>query len=261
MELESEVRRCFRGAGEPQTAYEVAADIALTSKETEVALNGLVRGGSLVYRDVRSTEGSCTRLYWHGNAVKKSPPGKKLPPAAVSILQLPPSEQQSPSLNIISRSQQLPPSATPLQLQPTISPSQRVITPASSLIGMQPPSKKSRMPFKSPSQVPRTKPSITPLSSRRAARISEKIKWQGLGDLEVLAEEVEKLREKLEKVEEERSTLEENYSEEELQGHIDKLHEYNEVKDMGQLLLGKLAEIEGTTTTALYEQFGLELDD
>lgn len=258
MELESEVRRCFRGAGEPQTAYEVAADIALTSKETEVALNGLVRGGSLVYRDVRSTEGSCTRLYWHGNAVKKSPPGKKLPAAAVSILQLPPSQLQSPSLNITSPSQQLPPSATPLQLQPTISPSQRVITPASSLIGMQPPSKKSRMPFKLPSQVPRTKPSITPLSSRRAARISGK--RQGL-DLEVLAEEVEKLREKLEKVEEERSTLEENYSEEELQGHIDKLHEYNEVKDMGQLLLGKLAEIEGTTTTALYEQFGLELDD
>lgn len=30
------------------------------------------------------------------------------------------------------------------------------------------------------------------------------------------------------------------YSEEELQAHIDKLHEYNEIKDVGQLLIGKL---------------------
>jgi len=30
------------------------------------------------------------------------------------------------------------------------------------------------------------------------------------------------------------------YCEEELQEHIDKLHEYNEIKDVGQLLIGKL---------------------
>ena len=30
------------------------------------------------------------------------------------------------------------------------------------------------------------------------------------------------------------------YSEEELQQHIQKLHEYNEIKDVGQLLIGKL---------------------
>lgn len=76
-----------------------------------------------------------------------------------------------------------------------------------------------------------------------------------------MAEEVAKLREKLEKVEQEMGALKEDYSEEELQAHIDKLHEYNEMKDMGQLLLGKIAEVEGTTTAALYEQFGLELDD
>ena len=32
------------------------------------------------------------------------------------------------------------------------------------------------------------------------------------------------------------------YHEEELQEHIDKLHEYNEIKDIGQLLIGKLGQ-------------------
>ena len=32
------------------------------------------------------------------------------------------------------------------------------------------------------------------------------------------------------------------YSEAELQQHIDKLHEYNEIKDVGQLLIGKLGK-------------------
>ena len=33
-----------------------------------------------------------------------------------------------------------------------------------------------------------------------------------------------------------------SYSEEELQLHIEKLHEYNEIKDVGQLLIGKLGK-------------------
>lgn len=51
------------------------------------------------------------------------------------------------------------------------------------------------------------------------------------------------------------------YSEEELQQHIQKLHEYNEIKDVGQLLIGKLAELNGTTTRAMYQEFGLDLED
>jgi uncharacterized protein YejL (UPF0352 family) len=45
-----------------------------------------------------------------------------------------------------------------------------------------------------------------------------------------------------------------------LSRHITLLHEYNEVKDVGQMLLGKYAEMQGTTTSKMYEQFGLELD-
>ncbi|KAF9539702.1 swi5-like zinc finger protein [Mortierella hygrophila] len=43
--------------------------------------------------------------------------------------------------------------------------------------------------------------------------------------------------------------------------HIHELHEYNEIKDVGQVILGKCAELEGTTIKTQYENFGLEMDD
>ncbi|RIA97210.1 Swi5-domain-containing protein [Glomus cerebriforme] len=46
-----------------------------------------------------------------------------------------------------------------------------------------------------------------------------------------------------------------------LNDHYRQLHEYNEIKDVGQMLLGKCAEIEGTTTREMYKKFGLELND
>ncbi|KAG0054744.1 swi5-like zinc finger protein [Gryganskiella cystojenkinii] len=42
---------------------------------------------------------------------------------------------------------------------------------------------------------------------------------------------------------------------------IDQLHKYNEIKDVGQIVLGKCAEIEGTTVKKQYENYGLNLDD
>ncbi|XP_072104838.1 DNA repair protein SWI5 homolog isoform X1 [Mobula birostris] len=48
---------------------------------------------------------------------------------------------------------------------------------------------------------------------------------------------------------------------EELDQHIDQLHEYNDIKDVGQILLGKLAIVRGVTIKDLYGEFGLELDD
>ncbi len=42
---------------------------------------------------------------------------------------------------------------------------------------------------------------------------------------------------------------------------LSKLHAYNEVKDIAQSLLGRLATAEGCTTKALYVRFGLSLSD
>ena len=54
-----------------------------------------------------------------------------------------------------------------------------------------------------------------------------------------------------------------NYSDSDvrLQLYISKLHEYNEIKDTGIVLIGKLAEVESLTTANLYETFGLQVED
>lgn len=39
------------------------------------------------------------------------------------------------------------------------------------------------------------------------------------------------------------------------------LHRYNETKDVGQALLGRLAQLTGCTTKDLYPQYGLSLDE
>ncbi|KAJ3038298.1 swi5-like zinc finger protein [Rhizophlyctis rosea] len=43
--------------------------------------------------------------------------------------------------------------------------------------------------------------------------------------------------------------------------HIKRLHDYNEIKDMGQMVIGKVAEQEGTTTREMYTTFGLDEED
>ncbi|NXX51507.1 SWI5 protein, partial [Tricholaema leucomelas] len=55
--------------------------------------------------------------------------------------------------------------------------------------------------------------------------------------------------------------LSEGYSMEELEQHISLLHEYNDIKDAGQMLLGKLAVIRGVTTKELYPEYDLEVND
>lgn len=57
------------------------------------------------------------------------------------------------------------------------------------------------------------------------------------------------------------SLKKEGLKEEELKTHIDKLHEYNEIKDVAQMVLGRIATLEGVRTKDLYAKYGLNLDD
>ena len=155
--------------------------------------------------------------------------------------------------------QQLSELATPAKCSALLS------TPLGS--GIRPPSQRSRQPFKSPAQVSDSKPLATQtcpsLLSRHTPCSSRSLQIDvGGHHQEQLAGDVLKLRKRLEEVEGEIAELAaEGCQEAELQAHINALHDYNEIKDTGQLLLGKMAELEGTTTTSLYERFGLELDN
>lgn len=76
------------------------------------------------------------------------------------------------------------------------------------------------------------------------------------------AEEAAELERKRDELDLDIAQLEaEGYRVEELEHHIDMLHEYNDIKDTGQSLLGRIAALRGTTTRDLYSHFGLELDD
>ncbi|XP_067824895.1 DNA repair protein SWI5 homolog isoform X2 [Heptranchias perlo] len=80
-------------------------------------------------------------------------------------------------------------------------------------------------------------------------------------DAAVLQTDLEDLRRKCEDLDRQITGLiSEGYSLEELDQHIDQLHEYNDIKDVGQILLGKLV-IRGVTTRDLYSEFGLDLED
>ncbi|KAL3870488.1 hypothetical protein ACJMK2_038543 [Sinanodonta woodiana] len=82
------------------------------------------------------------------------------------------------------------------------------------------------------------------------------------GSLDDLKCEVATLQQKLTETQKKIKELEElGYNVEELQQHIDKLHEYNEIKDVGQMVLGRIAANEGVTTKDKYEKYGLNLDD
>ncbi|KAG7477308.1 hypothetical protein MATL_G00092970 [Megalops atlanticus] len=77
-----------------------------------------------------------------------------------------------------------------------------------------------------------------------------------------LEKEIEELKRKRKELDFEIAQFESNaMGIHELEQHIDLLHEYNDIKDMGQTLLGRLAVVRGMTTRDLYAHFGLELDD
>ncbi|XP_067599267.1 DNA repair protein SWI5 homolog isoform X4 [Pseudorca crassidens] len=98
--------------------------------------------------------------------------------------------------------------------------------------------------------------------------------------------DVQKLKEKKDMLDKEISQLiSEGYSVDELEDHISQLHEYNDIKDVGQMLLGRLEPslrpvlpghrtwsrrsvlfhsftvIRGVTTKELYPEFDLDMND
>ncbi|XP_065830376.1 DNA repair protein SWI5 homolog [Oscarella lobularis] len=93
--------------------------------------------------------------------------------------------------------------------------------------------------------------------SRTPSRLGRSVPRSGLAP----SERVAKLQSRLSELQEDIAKLSETYDETELQKQIDTLHEYNEIKDVGQMLFGKLAEVKGTTTSAVYSEFELDLDD
>jgi len=102
-------------------------------------------------------------------------------------------------------------------------------------------------PFKSPS---------TPQTTSTPLRVST-----ASNDKVELAKQVVLLQEQIQEKDKEINELSKEYSEDELQKHIDMLHEYNEMKDIAQMVIGKLAEVNGTTTKEMYTTFNLDVND
>lgn len=121
------------------------------------------------------------------------------------------------------------------------------------------PSSTVHQPFKSPAIAQRSNMSVTPvhLSSSNCSK-------NGRGLLPrkpaVLGRSILHLRSNLKQIEEEIVELASDYNVQELQVYIAKLHEYNEIKDAGQTLLGNLAEAKGTTTSCMYSRYNLDLN-
>ncbi|KAM7369123.1 hypothetical protein PAMP_013417 [Pampus punctatissimus] len=103
----------------------------------------------------------------------------------------------------------------------------------------------------------------TPFSKFKKVHSNFKSPLQVTGTAKVSPEEeVAELERSREKLDTDIAQLEaEGYRVEELEHHIDMLHEYNDIKDIGQSLLGRIAALRGTTTRDLYSHFGLELED
>ncbi len=107
-------------------------------------------------------------------------------------------------------------------------------------------------PFRSPARIP--SPSLS-------GELQPPASLHTSGDPEGIARDVLKLRRRLAEVDRELGELSDDFHESELQVHIKRLHDYNEMKDVGQMLLGRMAEAQGTTTAEIYKSFGLDLGD
>eukprot|EP00475_Leptophrys_vorax_P028015 TRINITY_DN4021_c0_g1_i1.p1 TRINITY_DN4021_c0_g1~~TRINITY_DN4021_c0_g1_i1.p1 ORF type:complete len:102 (-),score=39.12 TRINITY_DN4021_c0_g1_i1:214-519(-) len=97
----------------------------------------------------------------------------------------------------------------------------------------------------------------------------EEAMWKKLRPMEKELKQKTEEEEQVQDVGERRSSVEEMQVEKERleallnqnKEWIRKLHKYNDVKDMCQMLLGKLAVVEKCTLKDLYQRYDLELED
>lgn len=104
-------------------------------------------------------------------------------------------------------------------------------------------SKRLHAAFKSPLRCPDSSPAV----AENSTALQQEVAALELKDAE-LSQQTENL-------------ISQGYKEEELNTYMEGLHAYNEMKDIGQMLLGRLAVQLGVTTRELYSRFGLQLDD
>ncbi|CAG8457225.1 16712_t:CDS:2 [Acaulospora morrowiae] len=87
-----------------------------------------------------------------------------------------------------------------------------------------------------------------------------------ISEKETLTNKIHSLQAQLDKLRQEEASLKDQLKgdvdiKKTLDDHYNRLHEYNGIKDIGQMLFGKCAEIEGTTTKEMYRRFGVGFDD
>ena len=226
-------------ASEPLTLRQIAAVGACTlppTKEEETALLRLLESEAigLTYKDIPILKGDeTTRVYWRKRHSKDKYHMK-------SKCTTPSAPDRTTSLLLASDS----------VLQPSLS-RRPFVSPAKNERSGRRPAKTTALSSKSLSSTPQSTGNTTWTRDGATGSLEEAAS---------LSRDVLKLKEMVARVESEVCVMAEEYSEKELQDHIDKLHEYNEMRDIGQILLGKLAEVEGITTTVLYQRFGLDLN-
>ena len=131
------------------------------------------------------------------------------------------------------------------------------------------PNKSFRIPFKSPLSVNSNSP--LPSSSYASPNLKRLHSPHPLGSKKIstssdtpqsLNSKLQGLLKQEKDIDDEISKLEqEGYCTSELDVHIDKLHKYNDIKDLTQKVLGKLAELDGVSVASLHTQFGLDSID
>ena len=163
----------------------------------------------------------------------------------------------------------LPETSSPLYLC-----SARSVENATQLGGREPPHKRICIPGSTthPSQLSASEYRTTRgrfRPPRKLANLSSCLKtckgslreYGGQKKTEVLTRDLLQIQKELDTTCDRLVPLQGKYSEKDVQSYIGALHEYNEVKDVAQSLLGKLAEMEGNTVASMHRQYGLSLDD